>query len=145
MTGRLRRRRSDRSTLGDLSGLTHRLRRVKANRSSLVQDLCNANVFQPLCVGQNSQSLLLHILTGAVIGETKKQRLTPSCIYVTWIVYTRVTRAKVIEGDAAPRRRMVPHEVKCVLHRRFGQIVGDTFPQKEGVLMFRVTRVAELF
>ena len=56
------------------------LRIRQSHRSSLVQDLCNADVFKPLCVGQNSQSLLLHILTGAVVGETKKHRLTPSCI-----------------------------------------------------------------
>jgi hypothetical protein len=52
----------------------------KAKRSSFLQDLCNADVFQPSRVGQNSQSFLLHILTGVVVGETKKQRLTPLCI-----------------------------------------------------------------
>ena len=87
---------------------------------------------------------MLHILTGAVVGETKKPRLTPSCISMKWIVYSRVSRASVIEGDSAARRRMVPHEVKCVLHGGFRQIVGNTFPQKEGLLLFRLTRVAEL-
>ena len=51
-----------------------------SHRSSLVQNLCNADVFQTLRVGQNSQALLLNILTGAVVGETKHHRLTPSCI-----------------------------------------------------------------
>src|SRR5207248_2041135 len=56
------------------------LRRTKANRSPLVQDLCDADVFRPVGVGQNSQSLLFHILAGPVVGETKQHRLTPSCI-----------------------------------------------------------------
>src|SRR4051812_1465430 len=116
-----------------------------ATRSSLVQDLCSADVFQPRRVGQNSQSLLLHVSTGAGVGEPKNPRLTPSCVSMQWIVYSRVIRASVIEGDSAARRSMVPHEVKCVLHGGFRQIVAHTFPQKEGLLLFRVTRVAELF
>jgi hypothetical protein len=53
---------------------------LKSHRSSLVHDLCDADVFRPVCVGQNSQSLVLYVVTGAVVGEAKKHRLTPSCI-----------------------------------------------------------------
>ena len=68
-------------------------------------------------VEQNYQAILLYILTRAVVRENKQQWLTPSCIDVIWIVYSWVLRAKVILGDSARWRRMVPHEVEGVLHR----------------------------
>jgi hypothetical protein len=82
-----------------------RYRRQQSNCSSRVHHLCDADVFQSRRVGQNSQSFLLHILTGAGVGETKKKR--PTYLKDVQPEIVRTFKLEYPVGLANPERRTV--------------------------------------